>query len=110
MQERKSERITKEEGRKRTERRKLIFYTSFIPCKKFRLPYLSQAKAAATAVLPVPNGACGIFVCPNKGMATNAWDFLTCAQMLMHVIAYGGCTDTVRESALKADSGRKTSC
>ena len=29
-----------------------------------------------------------------------------CAQMLMHVIAHGVCTDTVRESALKADTGR----
>ena len=27
--------------------------------------------------------------------------------MLMHVIAHGGCTDTVRESALEVDSGRK---
>ena len=32
--------------------------------------------------------------------------FLTCTRMLMHAIANGGCTDTVRESALKADSGR----
>ena len=29
--------------------------------------------------------------------------FLTCEQMLMHVIVHGGCTDTVRESALEAD-------
>ena len=28
--------------------------------------------------------------------------FLTSAQMVMHAIAYAGCTDTVRESALKA--------
>ena len=35
------------------------------------------------------------------------WGFLTCTQMLLHGIAHGGCTDTVRESALKADSGRK---
>ena len=27
--------------------------------------------------------------------------------MLKHAIAYEGCTDTVRESALKVDSGRK---
>ena len=40
---------------------------------------------------------------------TLAWTtgFLTCAQMLMHAIAHGGCTDTVKESALKVDSGRK---
>ena len=33
----------------------------------------------------------------------------TCEQMLMHVIVRGGCTNTVRESALKVDSGRKIS-
>ena len=27
--------------------------------------------------------------------------------MLMHAIAHGGCTNTLRESALKADFGRK---
>ena len=31
----------------------------------------------------------------------------TCAQMLMHAIAHGGRTNTVRESALKVDSGRQ---
>ena len=30
--------------------------------------------------------------------------------MLMHAIAQGGCTDTVRKSALKVDSGRKIPC
>ena len=32
---------------------------------------------------------------------------LTCVQMLMQAIAHGGCTDTVRQSALEADCGRK---
>ena len=31
-------------------------------------------------------------------------------QMLMHTTAHGGCNDTVRESALKADSARKIPC
>ena len=35
---------------------------------------------------------------------------LTCAQMLMHAIAHGGRMDTLRESALKGDSGRKIPC
>ena len=30
--------------------------------------------------------------------------------LLLHAIAHEGCTDTVRESALKADSGRKIPC
>ena len=29
--------------------------------------------------------------------------FLMCAQVLMHAVAYGACTNTVSESALKAD-------
>ena len=33
--------------------------------------------------------------------------YLTCTQMLVHAISHGGCTDTVRESALKVDSRRK---
>ena len=40
-------------------------------------------------------------------MVANDWDFLTGPQMLMHVIANWGRTNTVRESALKMNSGRK---
>ena len=36
--------------------------------------------------------------------------FLTRAQMFLHAIAHRGCRDTVRESALTADSGRKIPC
>ena len=31
----------------------------------------------------------------------------TCAQMLMHVIAHGGCTNTEGKSALKVNCGRE---
>ena len=37
-------------------------------------------------------------------------EFVSCAQMLLHAIAHGGCTDTVRESALEVDFGRKIPC
>ena len=51
-----------------------------------------------------------IFMCPNNGMAV-CLRFLTRAQMLMHVVAHGGCTsDTVRESALEVHTGRKIPC
>ena len=50
---------------------------------------------------------CSIFLCPDNGVAAIVLDFLTCAQMLMHAIAHGDRTDTVRESALEIDSGRK---
>lgn len=35
---------------------------------------------------------------------------LTCAQMLMHIIVHLVCTNTVRESTLKVNSGRKIPC
>ena len=47
---------------------------SIYPLLKFGSSYLGKATAAARAALPIPNSACGIFVCPNKGMAANAWD------------------------------------
>ena len=88
-----------------------IFSILFIQCGNFGSPYLSKATAAAGAALPILNSARGIFVCPNKGIAANAWDLpLTCAPMLLLAIAHGGCTDTARESALQVDSGRKIPC
>ena len=51
-----------------------FFFTSFIACRKFGLPYLGKATAAARAALPIPNSASGIFLCPKEGMAANAWD------------------------------------
>ena len=35
---------------------------------------------------------------------------LTCAQMLKHAIAHGGCADALRESARKVGSGEKIPC
>ena len=58
----------------------ILFIYSFLALHyclagKFGSPYLGKATAAAGAVLPIPNSACGILVCPNKGMAASAWDF-----------------------------------
>ena len=48
--------------------------TSLIPCGKFWSSYPVKATAAARAALSIPNSACGIFVCQNKGMAASALD------------------------------------
>ena len=78
---------------------------------KFGSPYSGKGTAAAArAALPIPVGVCSIFVFSNNGMAASVWDFLTCAQLLMHAIAHGVCTDTVRESALEVYAGRKILC
>ena len=36
---------------------------------------MGKAKAAARAVLPIPNNACSIFKCQNKDTAADDWDF-----------------------------------
>ena len=76
-----------------------VFTTSFIPYRKFGLPNLGKATTAARATLPIPNSAWGIFVCLWRYSCQ--WSTsLTCAEMLTHAIAHGGCTNTVREPAL----------
>ena len=56
-----------------------------------------------------------LFQCVQHFRVSKQWygcqclRFFKCAQKLMHAIAPDGCTDTVRESALKADPGRKIS-
>ena len=38
------------------------------------------------------------------------WGILACARTQMHATAHRGCRNTVRESALKVDCGRKSPC
>ena len=53
---------------------------------------------------------CCIFMCQSNDKAANTWDFLMSTQVLMNLIARGGCTNTFRESALKANSLQKVPC
>ena len=85
----------------------LLFTSSFIPCRKFRSPYLGKATAATRAVLPIPDSESSYFQVSKQWYSCQCLGSLMCKQMLMHVIAHRGFTDTVRESALKADSGGK---
>ena len=77
---------------------------------EIRVTLPGYGTAAARAALPIRISVCSIFVCPNSGMAASVLGFLTCAQKLLQTIAHGGCTDTVRESALKVDTGKKIPC
>ena len=62
--------------------------------------------AASKAALPIPISMCS-YLCVSKQWYTSCQclGFLTRAQLLLHAFAHGGCT--VRESALRVDSGRK---
>ena len=75
-------------------------------------PYLGKAQQLQEQLYPFLS-VCAVFSC----VQTMVWlpvfgIFNVCAQMimLMHAIAHGGCTETVRESALEVDSGRKIPC
>ena len=82
-----------------------------IPCRTFGWPYLGKAEAA-TKSSATDSCQCvhSIFVCPNKRMSASVWNCQQCAQVLMHATAHGSCRNTMRESALEADSGRNIPC
>ena len=70
-------------------------------------PGESQLRQSRATQPPVHAGCSSVSIIHR----TRTWTMrsLTCAQMLLNVIAHGKCSDTVRESALKADSGEKNS-
>ena len=53
---------------------------------------------------------CSSFVCPNNGIWLLVFRTVNVRTGVGHAIAHGSCTDTVRKSALEADSGRKIVC
>ena len=64
----------------------------------------NSRKSSATQLVTV----CAVFTCvQTKVYGCLCLGFLTYAHVLMHAIARGSCTHTVRESALKVDSGRE---
>ena len=50
---------------------------------------------------------CSICRVSRQWCVSKRLGFLTFAQLLMHAIAHEGCTNNEKESALKADTGRK---
>ena len=72
--------------------------------------YPGKATATVRAALPIPKSACNILCVPKQWFGCQCLGFLMCAQMFIHAIAHWGCTNTVKESALKVDSWRKMSC
>ena len=76
---------------------------------EFEWPYLGTATAVTRASLPIPISV-QCFRVSRQWYGCWRLGFLTYAQMLLQAIAHGGCTDTVSESALEVDSGRKIPC
>ena len=81
-----------------------------VTCRKFGLSYLGKAQQLQEQCCPfllvsAVFSCVQTMVCGCQGLG-----FLMCAQILIPAITHMGCTDTVRESALKVDSGRKIPC
>ena len=67
---------------------------------------LHQQQDQHCSFLPV----LAVFCMSRQWCGCQGLGFLMCTQVLMHVIAQGGCVNTIRESALTVDSGRKIPC
>ena len=74
-------------------------------CLGLHCPFLKipLARVDAGAALAIPIQCMQYFPVSKQWYGCQCLGFLTCAQMLMQAIAHGGCTDSVRESALEAD-------
>ena len=87
------------------------FYCPIRISSKENVGCFPRGKPAVTESCYPTYGACWVFSCfhnpPNSERTTGS---LLCAQMLMHAIAHRGAWSHVRESALRADSGRKIPC
>ena len=75
------------------------------PCRKFGSSYTMQQPSTEYSYRCVQ-----YFHVSKQWYGCQCLGFLMCVQMLIHAIAHGGCTITVRESALKVGSGRKILC
>ena len=84
----------------------VFFSTSLFFVRNFS--HLTQVRHSSRKSSATHSYRCVQYFCVSKQWyGCQCLGFSTCTQMLMHATAYGGCADTVRESALKADSRRK---
>ena len=65
-----------------------------VPCRKFRSPYQGKTQQLQVQHYPFLS-VFAVCSCVQTLVWLPVFGFFTCAQMLMHVIAYRGCTDTV---------------
>ena len=82
-----------------------------IPCGELGSPNLGKAAySSRTSSATHSYEYVQYFRLSKQRYGCQCLGFLTCAQMLMHAVAHGGCANTVRKSALKVDPGRKIPC
>ena len=102
----------------------LFFFSSFfvclfvvvfnsMPCRKFWSPYLKKATYNSRRSGVTQSYQCVQYFCVSEQWyVCQCLGFLTCTQMLMHVMTQSqrGYANSIREPALKADSRRKIPC
>ena len=84
----------------------VYLFIYFIFGSFWRFIHPSRKIRVARAALPIAKQCMWYFPVSKQRYGRQLLGFLTCSQMLM-LAAHEGCTDTVRESALEMDSGRK---
>ena len=86
-----------------------IVQMEFLP-REIRVAFRGESQLRQSrATQPTMHAGCSGVSIIHRTLTWTTGSF-TCSQMLMYAIAHEGCTDTVRESALKVDSGRKIPC
>ena len=88
----------------------ICFFNTSSPLREIRVTLPAEGTAAARAALPIPISVCSIVRVSKQWCGCPCFGFLTCTRVQMHAMAHWGCTDTVRESALEVDSGRRIPC
>ena len=82
----------------------VCFSHSLTLCRKFGSPYISKTTATTRAALPIPDSVSSIFSCVSKQYYSCQYAYTdadACHRSL-------GNTSTVRQSALKMDSGERS--
>ena len=91
----------------------IFFFFNIVPCRKFRLPNPGTAEQLLEQLYPfrrVCVECVWCFCASRQRNGCQCLGFLTCAYVLKRVIAHRGFRNTVGQSALEADFGRKIPC
>ena len=71
---------------------------------------LVRHTSCRSSAIPIPIRVCNIFVCPNNGIWLPEFGIFSVCADVDSCDCTQDFTDTVRESALEVDSGRKIPC
>ena len=87
----------------------VFWYLMLCPLREIRVAFPGKAQQPQEQRYPFLF-VCVVFLCVQTMVWLPVSGIFNVTQMLMHATAHGGCMDTVRESAVEVDCGRKIAC